>query len=93
MIFEEIKEFVVNYINPALSTHNGFLEIDSFDLKTGLLYIELKGSCQGCSASASTLHDQIAVCLIEEFPDIKSIVDVTDHTKGNNPFYKREENE
>ena len=87
MIFDEIEQFVTDYINPGLSAHNGLLRVDSFDVSKGFLYVELKGSCQGCAASASTLYDQIAVCLKEEFPDIISVIDITDHTKGNNPFY------
>ena len=92
-MFDKIKEFVNEYINPGLSLHNGYLEVSSFNPENGSLYVVLKGSCQGCAASKNTLYDQIAVCLTEEFSFVKSIVDLTDHEKGENPFFKREQNE
>ena len=83
---ERIKEFVDEYINPALEGHNGHLAVESFD-DEGLLHVRLSGGCQGCAASKQTLQGQVSAYLIEEFPQITSIIDITDHTTGKNPYY------
>ena len=86
-MIDKIKEFVEEYINPALEVHKGHLTVESFDEDTGLLFVRMGGSCQGCSASSNTLHLQVKACLIDEFANIKDLVDVTDHSEGKNPFF------
>tara|TARA_Y100001970_G_scaffold271481_1_gene366836 strand:- start:5959 stop:6246 length:288 start_codon:yes stop_codon:yes gene_type:complete len=83
---EKIKEFVDEYINPALAGHDGHLNIEDFD-DEGILHVRLSGGCQGCSASKQTLQGQVGAYLTEEFPEITGIVDLTDHSTGENPYY------
>ena len=83
---EKIKEFVEEYINPALEGHNGHLAVESFDGE-GILHVSLGGGCQGCAASKQTLQGQIGAYLTEEFPEITGIIDNTDHSSGENPYY------
>jgi len=83
---EKIKEFVDEYINPALAGHNGHLFVESFDGE-GILRVRLSGGCQGCAASKQTLQGQVGAYLTEEFPEIVGIVDLTDHSTGENPYY------
>ena len=85
-IKEKIKDFVDEYINPALASHGGYLHVEGFD-EAGLLYVKLSGGCKGCAASKQTLQGQVSVCLTEEFPEITAIVDLTDHDSGDNPYY------
>ena len=72
-----IQKFVDEEINPALEDHGGYLTIG--------------GGCQGCSMSRQTLHVQIRRFLMEEFPDLGDIQDLTDHTAGKNPYYGDED--
>ena len=88
---EEIQKFVDDDINPALESHNGWLEIKNFDQNTAILSIMMGGGCQGCSSARFTLRGQIERMLLEEFPEIDSIEDITDHSAGENPFYQRGE--
>ena len=87
-MIDKIKQFVEEYINPALKVHNGHLTIESFDEATGELFVHLGGSCVGCAASSQTLHLQVKACLIDEFPSIKNLIDTTNHSEGKNPFYQ-----
>ncbi len=83
---EKIKKFVDDYINPALAAHDGHLAIEHID-SDGILHVRLSGGCQGCAASKQTLQGQVGAYLVEEFPEITGIVDLTDHASGENPYY------
>ena len=91
MNLSDIQKFLDDYINPALESHNGFLKIAKYDDKNQHLHVELGGGCQGCAKSRETLHVQIKRFLVDEFPDLKEIIDVTDHAAGKNPYYRRKE--
>ena len=45
------------------------------------------GGCQGCAMSAATLTEGIRASILEAIPEIKDVVDVTDHSSGEQPFY------
>ena len=88
---EEIQKFVDEDINPALESHGGWLEVKKFDSTTKILEISMGGGCQGCSSAGVTLRGQVERMLLEEFPMISSIEDVTDHNAGENPYYQESE--
>ena len=88
-MIDKVRYFVDEYINPALASHGGHLSVVDFDDQAGTLIVKLSGGCQGCAASKQTLHGQVAAYLIEEFPDIVGITDITDHTQGENPYYEK----
>ena len=52
------------------------------------LYLRLSGGCQGCGLATVTLSQGIEVALRDALPEIVSVVDVTDHASGMNPFYE-----
>jgi len=84
---KKLLDFVEDDINPSLSSHGGWIEIISSDEKTGVVEILMGGGCHGCGASAATIKYGITAALMEQFPVIKEVIDVTDHTTGNNPFF------
>ena len=45
------------------------------------------GGCQGCSMSAATLTEGIRSAILEAIPEIFEVVDATDHSAGEDPFY------
>jgi Fe/S biogenesis protein NfuA len=87
MTLEIIQRFVDEYINPALAAHSGVLTLS--DLSENTLYVRLGGGCQGCAASKITLQKQIKAFLVDEFPDLLEIVDLTDHASGLNPYIEK----
>ena len=72
-------------LNPGLASHGGWVEIQASCGKD--LFISMGGGCQGCAASAQTLRDGITTMLKEALPEISEVIDATDHTAGENPFY------
>ena len=45
------------------------------------------GGCHGCGASATTMKFGIESALVDEFPEVNSVEDETDHSAGENPFF------
>ena len=46
-----------------------------------------RGGCQGCGMIDVTLKDGIEKTLKENFPEINSVKDITDHTNTDNAYY------
>jgi Fe/S biogenesis protein NfuA len=84
---EEIEKFVIESINPGLQMHGGYLMIDNYEESTGVLSVSLGGGCHGCASSTITLKLMIDNAMKEQFPGLSEIIDVTDHTSGQNPYY------
>ncbi len=81
----QIRKVIDDMINPAVASHGG--EVHLVDFVNNDVYLRLSGGCQGCASSNATLKNGIERLLREEFPDIRNIVDVTDHQAGENPYY------
>ncbi len=81
----KIKRVIDDMINPAVASHGG--KVHLVDYLNEKVYVRLSGGCQGCSSSAATLKNGIERLIFEEFPDVKAVVDVTDHEAGENPYY------
>jgi Fe/S biogenesis protein NfuA len=82
----QIQKVIAEEINPMVAGHGG--EIAMVDYFEKNLYIQMSGGCQGCAASTATLKQGIERILREHFgQDINEIIDVTDHTSGDNPYY------
>ena len=83
----KVTEFVENMINPSLASHGGWVEVSSADEETGVIEMKMGGGCHGCGASSATMQYGIQTALMEEFPQVSEVVDVTDHSTGENPFF------
>ena len=57
------------------------------DVKDDVAYIELGGGCVGCGMVNVTLKQGIEVMIMQAVPQIKAVVDTTDHASGTNPYY------
>jgi Fe/S biogenesis protein NfuA len=51
-------------------------------------FLKMGGGCQGCGLAQVTLSQGIEVAIKEAVPEIKHVVDVTDHDSGANPYYE-----
>ena len=80
-----VRDLLDSTVNPQIASHGGKIEVVRVD--NGVLYIEMHGGCQGCSSSKYTLQYGVEQKILETFPDIISIEDVTDHSAGENPYY------
>jgi Fe-S cluster biogenesis protein NfuA len=84
---ERLSNFVKDEVNPNLASHGGWIEIVSTNEDTGVIELKMGGGCQGCGASAATLQYGIKMALMDEFKEINEVLDATDHSAGENPFY------
>jgi len=50
-------------------------------------FVRLSGGCQGCAMSRATLSQGIQVAIQDAVPQVVSVVDVTDHALGANPYF------
>jgi Fe/S biogenesis protein NfuA len=74
-------------VNPSIASHGGRADLVALNEDDGIAYLRLSGGCQGCAMSQMTLRQGIETTLLEEVPELSSVVDVTDHGGGENPFY------
>lgn len=84
-IAEQVEQLLTEQINPALAAHGGFAELKG--IEETVVYVTMGGGCQGCAVSAMTLRDGIARSIKEAIPEVTDVIDTTDHTAGENPFY------
>lgn len=82
---EKVQTVLDQAINPALGAHGGYATLVGVDGNN--VVITMGGGCQGCAASAMTLREGITKMLKDALPEIDEIIDATDHTAGENPFY------
>ena len=82
---DRVGQLIAERINPALASHGGYATLGGIEGSTA--YVTMGGGCQGCSMSAATLTEGIRSAILEAVPEILEVVDATDHSAGENPFY------
>ncbi len=83
---EKVQYLIDHKINPGVAAHAGFVEL--IDVRNNDVYIRLRGGCQGCGAADFTLRQGIEAVIRQEIPEIRQILDITDHAAGTNPYYR-----
>jgi Fe/S biogenesis protein NfuA len=73
-------------INPALDAHGGFVTYVGHDGE-GRAYLTMGGGCHGCSMSRQTMLQGVQTTIKERIPAIDKVIDATDHSTGEKPFY------
>jgi Fe/S biogenesis protein NfuA len=84
-IDEKVRQLLDGQINPALAMHGGFAGLDR--VEDSVVYVTMGGGCQGCAVSAMTLREGITRAIREAIPEVTEVVDTTDHSMGENPYY------
>lgn len=82
---DRVTQLLDQRINPALASHGGFASLVGVDDTT--VYVTMGGGCQGCAMSQATLTEGIRASILEVIPEVTEVVDATDHSAGENPFY------
>lgn len=68
-----IKELLESRIRPAIQEDGGDLVFKKFDPETGLVWLQLQGSCVGCPSSAGTLKHGIQNMLMHYVEEVKGV--------------------
>lgn len=84
---DRVQQVIADQVNPAIASHGGGAELVSVDVDTA--YLRLFGGCQGCGMAQVTLKQGIERILLESIPELVSVVDVTDHASGTDPYYQQ----
>jgi Fe/S biogenesis protein NfuA len=84
-IDEKVRQLLDGQINPALAMHGGFAGLDR--VEGSVVYVTMGGGCQGCAVSAMTLREGITRAIREAIAEVTEVVDTTDHSMGENPYY------
>src|SRR5215211_1183518 len=82
----EIQALIDAQINPGVASHGGFVEL--LDVKDSRVFVRMGGGCQGCGMASVTLKQGVEALIKQNFPQIESVVDTTDHAGGDNPYYQ-----
>lgn len=85
VIADRMRELIEFEINPMLASHGGSIELVSVD--NFRAHVKFGGGCQGCAASALTMKAGVENRVKEMIPEVIELIDVTDHSQGDNPYY------
>lgn len=83
---EKVQKILEERVNPAVAMHGGHVAL--VDVKDDVAYLRFGGGCQGCGMVDVTLKQGVEVMIKEAIPEIKQVMDITDHASGKNPYYQ-----
>jgi Fe/S biogenesis protein NfuA len=84
-VAQRVQDVLDREINPGVASHGGMVTLEG--VKGDAAIVRLGGGCQGCGAADITLKSGIEQAILAAVPEIKRVLDVTDHASGTNPYY------
>jgi Fe-S cluster biogenesis protein NfuA len=84
-LFAAIGAAIEAEVNPSVARHGGRIELVA--VRDGEALLRMSGGCQGCAASALTLRGGVERMVRAVAPEIRRVVDVTDHAAGTAPWF------
>src|SRR5438094_1870577 len=84
-LYERVAELFDSQVNPMVARHGGRVEL--IDVQDAVVMVRMAGGCQGCGMADVTLRQGIEAMLHQHVPEVKGIVDITDHAAGSNPYF------
>jgi Fe/S biogenesis protein NfuA len=85
-VAQRVAQVIDRNINPAIAMHGGMARLVAVEGDTA--YVRLGGGCQGCGMAGVTLDQGIESAIVGAVPEVRRVVDVTDHASGENPYYE-----
>lgn len=82
---KKILDLLDAEINPGVAMHGGVVEL--IDVQGETAFVKLGGGCHGCGQADVTLKQGIETRIRQVVPEIKEVIDTTDHAGGRNPYY------
>ena len=83
-IITQIKELIVEKVQPAVAGHGGNIEFLSYE--DGALLLELQGACSGCAGSTAILKHGVEQMVKHFVPEVTS-VEAQDGFSEVDPYY------
>lgn len=81
-----IRYVIDSEINPQLASHGGRVTLLEVNAEGGAL-VQFGGGCHGCGMADVTLKKGVEKTLRDRVPEITAVIDATDHSTGDKPFY------
>jgi Fe/S biogenesis protein NfuA len=82
---EKIIYTIVTEISPQLASHGGYVELVEITEEKDVI-LNFGGGCQGCSSVKLTLKNGVESQLKSIYPEIRAVLDVTDHSQKENAY-------
>lgn len=83
---ERVQRLLDTELNPAVAAHGGQMSL--VGVKDDAVYLSFGGGCHGCGMVDVTLKQGVETRIKEVIPEITQVIDVTDHSTGENPYYR-----
>src|SRR6059036_3771777 len=84
-LYDRVAELFDSQVNPMVARHGGRVEL--IDVQDAVLMLRMGGGCQGCGMADVTLRQGIEAMLQQHVPEVKGVVDITDHSAGTDPYF------
>ena len=88
-VAQAVQDVLDRHINPGVAGHGGSVALEGIEGDAAI--IRFGGGCQGCGAADVTLKHGVERMIRENVPQVKRIVDATDHAAGENPYFASDE--
>ena len=85
-LYERVAKLFDEQVNPMVARHGGRVEL--IDVQDAVVMLRMGGGCQGCGMADVTLRQGIEGMLAQSVPQVRGIVDITDHATGANPYFQ-----
>jgi Fe-S cluster biogenesis protein NfuA len=85
-LFERVARLFETHVNPMVARHGGRVEL--IDVQDAVVLLRMGGGCQGCGMADVTLRQGIEGLLGQHVPEVRGIMDITDHASGSNPYFQ-----
>jgi Fe-S cluster biogenesis protein NfuA len=73
---------LIEVMRPAVQADGGDLVVVSADVETGVVEVELQGSCSSCAISTATLQGGVSRILQDRLPWVTEVAGGVDDTIG-----------
>ena len=78
-----IKELLETRIRPAVQEDGGDIKYINYDDTTGVVTVQLAGSCVGCPSSSVTLKNGVENMLMHYIPEVKSVISLDEEEEDD----------
>lgn len=85
-LYDRVAGLFDEQVNPMVARHGGRVEL--IDVQDATVLVRMGGGCQGCGMADVTLRQGIEGLLARFLPEVKGVVDITDHAAGANPYFQ-----
>jgi len=86
-LHERVAWVLESRINPMVASHGGRVSLVEITEERDVV-LRFGGGCHGCGMIDVTLKQGVETQLREQVPEIRQVVDSTDHASGENPYYE-----